>query len=387
MKPAFSKTAILSKLNDLLNGIGVKLQISPTAHDEAHKRYKTIAEWLKAADSPLAKFSPDIYSQGSLRIGTTVKPKGEDEYDVDLVCELNADPRNFADPTVLLDMIEARLQANKTYEGMIERKNRCIRINYANEFHMDILPACPSPSHLDSHGEHCLKVPDCKLEDWKDSNPKGYAKWFEAKAFSATAEFRKSIEPLPEQQSYEEMPVLQRVVQLMKRNRDVTLEALEAGERPISIVLTTLAAHYYNGSPSVIDALEYILFNIKLRIGLNAAQGQRIVVLNPTNEKEDLSERWSNDQKLYQTFIKWVNDLSYSLEILRKTEGLPEIATQLKKMFGENVTIGVVKDYTKRMSAERLAGNLATGFTTGLIVSKETPKSTPVKSNNFHGDD
>lgn len=386
--PSFSKYKILTELDDLLNSIGIKLQISETAHNEAKKRYGTISQLLNAEDSPLAKFSPDIYPQGSLRIGTTVKPRGEDEYDVDLVCMLKADSEEFPDPLVLLDMVEAQLRANKTYEGMIERKNRCIRINYANQFHMDILPACPNPSDYEIYGEHCLLVPDCAAEEWKDSNPKGYANWFEEKARSATTEFRKGIEPLPEQQTYEELETLKRITQLMKRNRDVMLEDLEVKERPISVVLTTLAARNFNGNPSVIDALESSLLSIKSEIEEAEIFGRkRIEVLNPTNKEEDFAERWDADPKLYATFVDWVHNFIGSLAELRKQPGLPEIGKQLEKMFGERVTKEVVKDYVKRVSDLRNDGELATAYTTGLIVTKETPKSTSIQTNNFHGDD
>lgn len=383
-----SRVQILSELDDLLDGIGVKLQISETAHNEARQRYKTITEWLNAEGSPLAKFSPDIFSQGSLRIGTTVKPKGEEEYDVDLVLVLKADPNLFPNPIVLLDMVEERLISNKTYEGMIERKNRCIRINYANQFHMDILPACPNPSGFEIFGEHCLLVPDCDAEDWKDSNPKGFANWFEEKARNARVEYRKNIEPLPEQQAYEDLETLKRVVQLMKRNRDVSLENLDVKECPISVVLTTLAARNYNGNPSVIDALENILMNIKIEIEYARREGkERIEVLNPTNKNEDFAERWENNSKLYSVFVEWIDSFINSLKILREQLGLPEISKHLEIMFGEKVTKDVVKDYVKRVSNLREEGELATEFATGLIVPKATPNSTSIRTNNFHGDD
>jgi hypothetical protein len=386
--PATLKIATPSQLDDLLDSIGIKLQIGPTAYDEASDRYHTISKLLNKEGNPLARFSPDIYPQGSLRIGTTIKPKGKDEYDLDLVCLLNADPRHFPDATVLLDLVESVLRANKTYDGMIERKNRCIRITYAKQFHMDILPACPSPSNCEIHGEHCLKVPDCNLEDWKDSNPKGYAYWFEAKARSAAATFRKSIEPLPEQQTYQELDTLRRVVQLMKRHRDVALEALELNERPISIVLTTLAARHHTGTTSVIDALESILLSIKSEIELVMARGgKRLVVLNPTNKEEDLSERWDSNPDLYPIFVDWVNNFIAALRALRQQPGLPEISKQLETMFGEKTTKVVIEDYVKRVSNLRSAGDLATGYTTGLIVNKEAPRSTSIQTNNFHGDD
>ncbi len=252
-----TETAI-SQLDDLLNRIGVKLQISATAYGQAEDRYNAIGDWLRAKGSPLAQYDPEIYRQGSLRIGTTVKPKGRNEYDLDLVCEFQMDKELFPEPVKLLDIVWDRLYSNEMYRPMIERMNRCLRVNYANQFHLDILPACPNPEA----GLHCVVVPDCDADDWKDSNPKGYALWFESEAQRARAEFkRKNAEPLPEQQAFEELEPLKRAVQLMKRHRDVVFEKTPK-LAPISIVLTTLAAQHYQGQASVNEALRGILDGI-----------------------------------------------------------------------------------------------------------------------------
>jgi hypothetical protein len=54
------------------------------------------------------------------------------------------------------------------------KKNRCIRIVYANLFYIDILPGFQE-SALDINR---IVVPDRSLKDWTPSNPKGYAEWF-----------------------------------------------------------------------------------------------------------------------------------------------------------------------------------------------------------------
>ncbi|MGA9996880.1 MAG: nucleotidyltransferase, partial [Pyrinomonadaceae bacterium] len=184
--------SINQQLDDLLERIGEKLQLSPTRYQQAESRYHAVGDWLSAEDSTLATFDPVIYPQGSMKIGTTVRPRGRQAHDLDFVLELKADWRLFPRPVVLLDMVEHRLREHKIYREMIERKNRCMRIIYANEFHLDILPACPNPSA----GLHCVLVPDCAAEGWKHSNPKGYALWFERTAETKRAEFRKQIEPL-----------------------------------------------------------------------------------------------------------------------------------------------------------------------------------------------
>ncbi len=59
----------------------------------------------------------------------------------------------------------------------IEAKNRCIRLVYAGDFHMDILPGVQE-SVFD---QNKIKVPDCELGNWVSSNPLGYGDWFMSK--------------------------------------------------------------------------------------------------------------------------------------------------------------------------------------------------------------
>ena len=74
-------------------------------------------------------------------IGTTNKPVGRDERDIDLVCEMNLPATiSQAEAKRLLGQC---LMENTTYAKMLQEKNRCWRLIYAGEFHMDILPSKP----------------------------------------------------------------------------------------------------------------------------------------------------------------------------------------------------------------------------------------------------
>ena len=95
-----------------------------------------------------------------MRLNTTVKPLKGDEYDLDFVCELSCDPRTFGTPLQVLELLATRLRQSDTYNNMMEVKNRCIRLNYQHEFHMDILPACRDAAA----GGTCLLVPDRKAQ-------------------------------------------------------------------------------------------------------------------------------------------------------------------------------------------------------------------------------
>src|SRR5699024_2031207 len=116
----------------------------------------------------------------------------------------------------------------------------------------------------------CIKVPDRKAKDWKDSNPKGYTTWFNERSaqIKKTFEVRADIEPLPSDESIERKAPLKRSVQLIKRFRDIYFEK-DSDSAPISIVLTTLAGEVYEGKVSVNETISEYLKQILILISKN----------------------------------------------------------------------------------------------------------------------
>lgn len=366
------------QLSDLLDRIGTKLQISPTQHKQAEERYGRIADWLSADGTPLAAYSPTIYAQGSLRIGTTVRPLARQEYDLDLVLELQCDWRQIQNPVVLLNAVEARLRQHDVYKTMLSRKNRCIRVRYADEFHLDILPACPDVAS----GADCVVVPDRGAKAWKASNPKGYAEWFEKKAKGFKVEFAKQVEPLPDWQPSQTRPPLSRAVQLLKRWRDVTYsETKEIA--PISIVLTTLAGQNYGGQEFVNEAMDGILEGI---VGSIPPPGRRLTVLNPTNLKEDLSERWNGEPDAYRAFVTGITALRGAWKELQAQRGLPQVKRVLERLFGVDPTTAAMEEQAKYIQSFRAKETLGVRSGSGVLSSIVTQGSVPVRRNTFYGE-
>lgn len=374
--------ALLSQLrftsisDDLLARAAVDLQLTDTQYKLAVQRYETIGAWLSAQGTLLAQYLPAIYPQGSLRLGTTVKPISRNEYDLDLVCELNID-WSRSDAIAVLDLVERRLRENETYRGMIEKLKRCVRITYANQFHLDILPAAPDlPA-----GANCVRVPDRSLSDWKCSNPVGYAEWFEHRAAIRIAEMAKAraVEPVPAPEELLEKPPLKIAVQILKRWRDVRYaRTLEIA--PISIVLTTLAAEHYAGEDSPLAALTAVVDRIVAAIPING----RLMVINPKNRAEDLSEKWDKDKKAYAAFIEGMVELRDQLHAVSAKRGLPQIRGAFVPMLGEDLTDRVINRQAQFIEEQRLAGHLrvtGTGALTTAIAG-----TTPIVKNTFYGD-
>lgn len=74
-------------IDSILHGICAKLQLTESLYDKANERYQVIAKTLHQDDAFFG-MELNIYPQGSFRLGTTVKPIYQNEYDLDFVAEL-----------------------------------------------------------------------------------------------------------------------------------------------------------------------------------------------------------------------------------------------------------------------------------------------------------
>jgi len=370
-------------LDDVLVRLCQTVQLSPTQFSLAESHYHAICEWLGQEGSELSAYSPDLYPQGSVALGTTVKPLMGEEYDVDLVCELNINYRSVHDPVILLDMIERRMRQSDLYKDKLKRKRRCLRVNYEHDFHLDILPACPDQGT----GQDCLVVPDREDKRWRASNPKGFVKWFKIKgALRPAISFSKmamdSAAPLPQPQTAEQKTTLQLSVQLIKRWRDVHYaENIESA--PVSIVLTTLMGDKYQGIQSV---SENIAFSTQAIIDAVPAQG-RLIVVNPSHPQEDISERWADTEK-YAAFVSGMKALRQQMVELASAQDMGRQSKLLQKMFGDVLTKKAYETQARSIQAARDSQKMGVARSATGIVSLAASSAlvSPVPKNTFYGD-
>jgi hypothetical protein len=367
------------QLDDLLNRIAERLQLDDTRRASAERSYNAVSEWIEA-DSGFFKNVPfDIYPQGSYRIGTNVKPLQGEEFDLDIVIHMTIPYERF-DPLKVLNELERRLREHGQYKTMLKRKNRCIRIVYANLFHIDILPGFQE-SALD---QNRIVVPDRSLKDWTPSNPKGYAEWFQSKYIrqeQLLLEKALRAEDLPEQIPYHLMQPLQRAVQLIKRYRDIYFKNNQ-DLATSSIILTTIAGLFYNGEQSEYEAIKGIVNRANdAAIRLN---GQVLRIVNPANSNEVFSDKWVNEPKLYHSFIRFMADFKKLWDKIEGTKGIHGIIDILKEMFGENTSTNSLVEQSNHIMKARNGNQLGVAKTSGLITSVSAA-STIVKPNNFYG--
>jgi len=339
-----------NEISVILKKSAEMLDIPESYYLEAKKRYEGVGNWLSKNDSALAIYNPEIYPQGSFLLGTVIKPiSNKDEYDIDLVCFLADLDKNHTSQSDLKSIVGERLKENDDYKRLLDKEGRrCWTLNYADEFHMDILPAI---NDLDFQlkgdlYEDAILITDKKKVDqgdskWPKSNPKGYAKWFFSRQEIVYMTIKKQIAKILEK-SIDDVPhykvktPLQRVVQILKRHRDIFFLKKQEKYIPISIIITTLAAKIYQGQEDIYTTLSDILNGINEDI---VKQDGKFNITNPANQEENFADKWNEDEKLSIAFFDWINNArdTFCINVLKERKD--QIVDVLNESLGIKIMI------------------------------------------------
>ncbi|MBU3928004.1 MAG: nucleotidyltransferase, partial [Bacteroidetes bacterium] len=301
----------------LLENMTVQLELPESAYEKAKDRYGDIGEWLGRSESLCKDNDPHISPQGSFRLGTAIHPLDENEaYDLDLACNLRKGiSRSSHTQESLKKLVGHEIETYRVARGIkapMEEKHRCWRLEYQDDFsfHMDIVPCTPedetrqkiifesmrksgeSESISESASRFTVSITDDRhpgykriCEDWNISNPEGYAKWFKTRMNQSRQMIlgKAQVDDIP---LFKRKTPLQQSIQLLKRHRDQMFKEY-TDVKPISIIITTLAARAYRGESDIESALD----NILRQMGIFVNSGSS-VVSNPVNPEENFADRW-----------------------------------------------------------------------------------------------
>ena len=339
------------RLNRILNNLADELDVPPSRYREAKEHYEAVCAWLDKNDSELVPYKPAIYPQGSFALGTAVKPLGDEEYDVDSVCLLQLKPCQVTQKQ-LKDLVGNRLKhPHSRYKDMIKPKEggrRCWTIRYADasNFHLDVLPAIPDDyGWLVALGVplEWAKTAICLTDretwgaphsDWPRSNPKGYIAWFKDRMRVSLEKARRirAMEVRAEVEEIEDFDVrtpLQRLIQILKRHRDVRYVGDD--DKPISIIITTLAAMAYNDEADLAETVLGVVPRMRDYIQMRAGVWW---VPNPVNPEENFADKWTEKPRKVVQFFKWLNELEREHGELLTDQGFAQVGDYLRRGFG-----------------------------------------------------
>ena len=399
------KSSDQSKHDKVLEEIAKALDIPPSAYEEAVKKYKSLGKWLERTASTLVPYEPEISPQGSFLLGTVIKPlSDEDEYDVDLVCRLRASKHQFSQKE-LKEAVGNEVKSYAAAQNMKstpEERRRCWTVLYVKgtQFHLDVLPSIPDADTYrmkmrdggytalaedQDISEKAIAITDWnspdyehKSFDWPSSNPFGYYEWFRRQMAQQLSDRRQAlfdskqlvvakVNDIPE---YRVKTTLQQAIQLLKRHRD-EMFAGESDHKPISIIITTLAAHAYGNEARLSEALLSILQNMDQYI---EDRGGVKWVSNPVNPKENFADKWQELPEKQHNFFAWLRRAKRDFAAYLNASPSQEMPVILRDALGEryvNKAIATVHPYTTQpvvseiQKKERIVSSVAAVHSSG----------------------
>lgn len=268
-------------------------------------RVATITDLLEDKLDGYRKYS----EQGSYAHKTIIKPvQDNDEFDADILVFIrddDFDPHNFK--TDYVDLIYDALRSNNNYADKVSRKTRCTTIDYAGDFHLDVVPCV---EHEDTH-----YICNRKEKMYEETDGDGYKEWLINKNRIVGGNyFRKST----------------RLLKFLRDHKD--------NFSVKSILLTTMLGNeIYDYDSGNSDFSDFPTTLKTLTNRLNDFLQQNYImptVNNPVLPSENFNRHW--DQKKYKNFRDKFRIYTDKINEAFNEEDHNESVKKWRKLFGDN---------------------------------------------------
>jgi hypothetical protein len=230
------------------------------------RRVDTLTAFVKAHDV-LGPAIVDVVPQGSYAQKTIIKPKVGSDFDADVL--LHMEEQDGWEAKDYIAKLYGAFRASATYRDMVGRRTRCVTVQYANDFHVDIVPWVErlNGTYVTNRHENIFEL----------SDPEQFNVWLEEQTRTTDSH-------------------LIEVIRLMKYLRDFkgtfaiksVILTVFLGLRVNSVKLLG-DAEYYGDMPT---ALVNIVEDLDEYLQQNPTMP---VILDPGGTGEDFSQRWDQD--------------------------------------------------------------------------------------------
>lgn len=194
------------------------VNLNPSRMELLDTRTTAITNFLKKDEvfGPLLKAT---IPQGSYAQKTIIRPRADGTFDADML--LHLDPMPDWSACEYVGKLYTALGRSPVYADMRHRRTRCVYIDYADEFHVDLVP------YVETSGNGYIT--NNKTDEFEFTDPKGFTGWLKDQNRTASGNLIK-------------------VIRLLKYVRDITW-----GFNVKSVIFTTLIGERVSHLATVID--------------------------------------------------------------------------------------------------------------------------------------
>lgn len=257
--------------------------------------------------------------QGSWAHQTIIEPVGDyDQFDADFLLHLEEDEAWSADPGEYLRKVRAAFKATTTYKNMVTKKNRCVRIEYAGDCHVDVVPHIT----LADGRQVIINYAENKFED---TNPAGFTGWMKERDDLTGGNLRK-------------------VIRLLKYLRDYknTFDC-------VSVILTTLLGsrvQAFNADTRYADVPTTFVSLLEDLDGWLTLNDSMPLLDDPSCTGTSFNHRWTEEK--YQNFKNMISKYAGWAREAADAEDDKALAAW-QKLFGPEFTTPVVEAARKAL--------------------------------------
>jgi len=314
----------MKHLNHFANFLRDTVNLNQTRIDTLEQRIKTISTFLRNSnyEPRIRRFTP----QGSWAHKTIIKPPGDKDFDADLVMVIDeVDDWTAKDYVGKLYSI---FRGSYTYKDKVSRGTRCIELDYAGDFHLDVVPVIQETGHNGTRYYTCNRADDV----YEETAPEEYTNWLrERNRITGSNQLRK-------------------VTRLLKYLRDI-----KGTCSCKSVLLTTLLGERIDEADAFYRTTNFpdlptSLCTIFGRLDdfLQARPGMPRVQ-NPVLPTEDFNRHW--DQKKYENFRTKIHQYRVWVDDAYSEADSDESVVKWRKVLGDGFAKGaVIKEGTRALA-------------------------------------
>ncbi len=286
------------RTQDFENFMSSRVNLSKQRHERLQTGARDVSEHLSRTLPGFIKTE----RQGSLALGTVIRPVNNREFDVDMLAFMRAS--RLKAPKDYIEEVYRAMKANGNYADKVHRKARCVTVDYAGDFHMDIVPC------VEMRGG--LFICNGRTDEFEPTDGTGFRDWFNGKNAVTYGN-------------------LKRVVRLLKylRDRKRTFTAP-------SILLTALVGNAVRNADdgadfkTLPDALKTVANRVNDFLQANPFKPR---IANPVLPEEDFSRDW--DPVKYRNFRDMFGSCATRINNAFSESDHARSATAWRDLFGD----------------------------------------------------
>lgn len=293
-------------IQDFKDFLASEVNLNPTRLKTLDERVAAVTNFLRDSDTFKDVFI-DVVPQGSFAHKTIIKPvRDNDEFDADVL--LHVEEVEDWEPEDYVNELYACFRSSSVYKDKVAKGKRCVTVDYANDFHMDVVP------YMERHGN---KYITCRpTNQFERTDPEQYNAWLE-------------------EQNRITGRNLVKVIRLVKylRNYKGTFDVK-------SVVLNVLLGNQVNEAalledPSCYADVPTTLKTVMGRLSDYVRDNENLPTIeDPSGTGENFSDRWN--QEGYASFRTAIMRYAEWIEDAWSDEEPESSRKKWQKVFGEN---------------------------------------------------